>query len=275
MPRLPSSTEVPPEETYDAAFFQMQMEGSARSAAVVVPLLLQFVPAESVVDVGCGTGVWLERFTENGVARILGIDGGWVDQESLRIPPDCFTAHDVRRPIHLDERFDLAISLEVAEHLPEQAGEILVESLTRLSSVVVFSAGVPCQGGKGHVNERWPDYWARVFASQGYMAIDCVRPLLWVDSRVDFWYRQNILLFASREALTRSKILRDESVRSSGPLTIAHPELVHLLQAKQQRLLQVVAEPPLRNFLPAALRKLRRRVRRGFEAIGRVWRRIQ
>jgi SAM-dependent methyltransferase len=262
------------EQPYDTDYYEKQAEGSSRSASAVVPMLLQFVPAKSVVDVGCGTGTWLAAFRENGVPRILGIDGEWVAPEKLRISPDCFIVLDLRTPIEIEERFDLAVSLEVAEHLPEEAGETLVDSLTRLSSVVAFSAAVPGQGGRDHLNERCPDHWERLFARRGYCVIDCARPQLWNDSRVECWYRQNLLLFASADALSHSKTLRDESMRRRGPLSIAHPELIQRMEARRERLRERVSEPPLRNFPSAVHKKVRRRIRRRFEAIGNDPRRV-
>jgi hypothetical protein len=59
--------------------------------------------------------------------------------------------------------FDLAICLEVAEHLPPEAAEGFIDSLTRLAPVVLFSAAITFQVGNQHLNGQWPDYWATLF----------------------------------------------------------------------------------------------------------------
>ncbi|MGF1538069.1 MAG: Wzt carbohydrate-binding domain-containing protein, partial [Elainellaceae cyanobacterium] len=144
---------------------------------------------------GCGDGTWLSVFKGHGIEEILGIDGGYVDQAQLQILSDRFTAHDLSQPFTLDRTFDLAVSLEVAEHLPAAIASDFVTALTRLSPVVLFSAAIPHQGGTGHINEQWPDYWVERFRTQGYVAIDALRPQLWDHPDVKPWYAQNCFLF--------------------------------------------------------------------------------
>lgn len=184
---------------YDARFFSEQAEGSLASARAVIPVVLGLVSARSVVDFGCGRGTWLKACFENGVERILGLDGDYVDRETLLIDRESFRAVDLRQPIHLDQRFDLAMCLEVAEHLPKKAARSLVESLAASASVVLFSAALPGQGGVAHVNEQWPAYWERLFAECGMRKHDVVRPIIWRDPSVQRWYRQNLYLFATVE----------------------------------------------------------------------------
>src|SRR4029077_20979056 len=87
------------------------------------------------------------------------------------------------------------VSLEVAEHLDEAVASEFVASLVTHGAAVLFSAAVPRQGGSGHVNEQWPSYWAARFAHHGYVPIDAVRPAVWTDDRVAYWYAQNMLLY--------------------------------------------------------------------------------
>src|SRR5271156_2760464 len=101
---------------YSSRFFVGVADGSARSAAVVVPQVLSFVPAKSVIDVGCGIGTWAAAFVANGISDVLGVDGDYVERAQLRISPDQFLAHDLTKSLHLDRTFDLAVCLEVAEH---------------------------------------------------------------------------------------------------------------------------------------------------------------
>jgi SAM-dependent methyltransferase len=180
---------------YDLAFYSRFERGSAASAEVIVPLLLSEFPAGSVVDVGCGLGTWLAVFERQGVRDLLGIDGGYVQPETLRIDPSRFRAVDLRRPPDLGRRFDIACSFEVAEHLPADCARDFVRLLTRAAPVVAFSAAVPNQGGVHHVNERPQSYWAGLFAAEGFVAIDPVRPAVRGDHRVEWWYRQNLLVY--------------------------------------------------------------------------------
>jgi SAM-dependent methyltransferase len=176
------------------------------------------------VDVGCGTGAWLSVFQEHGVDDVFGIDGEWAAGSTLAIRPDRFRAVDLRRPFQVERRFDLAVSLEVAEHLPGDSAQAFVASLVGLAPVVLFSAAIPFQGGTGHVNEQWPDYWVKHFAQGGYAVIDCIRRSIWENGDVEWYYAQNMLLFASRDGLERSSALQREYERSApGQLSLVHP----------------------------------------------------
>src|SRR3974390_2046407 len=82
---------------YAASFFSGHQDGSARSAAVIVPLVLQTYEVASVIDVGCGVGTWLAEFERLGVTDYLGMDGDYVPRGLLRIPVDPFRAADLSR----------------------------------------------------------------------------------------------------------------------------------------------------------------------------------
>lgn len=210
---------------YSPDFFEQQSAGSRGSAERVVPIVLDLVRPQSVVDVGCGVGAWLSVFKKNGVIRTLGVDGDYVDRRMLEIPAKEFLPSDLTRPLRLDEDFDLAVSLEVGEHLPPQSAAGYVESLTRLAPVVLFSAAIPHQGGIGHLNEQWPDYWRDHFARHGYDPIDCIRRRIWSDPQVQWWYAQDILLYVDRDHLAGSAALvRERSATWPDLLSLVHPQ---------------------------------------------------
>jgi SAM-dependent methyltransferase len=209
--------------TYTPTWFESQVDHSRSSAAVVVPALVSMLKPRSVVDVGCGQGAWAAAFLGAGVADVLGIDGEYVDRSRLLIPADRFLARDLSRPLELGggRRFDLCVCLEVAEHLPGEHAPALVDALCGLAPTVVFSAAVPGQGGNHHVNERFLSEWVALFAARGYAPIDAVRPLIWGDERVAWWYRQNMILLAGPGSSARA------SAERPGPtmIDVIHPEL--------------------------------------------------
>ena len=192
---LPSSDKA--KVPYKEYFYIGQQDGSLRSAEIVIPHVLSLFPSSSVVDFGCGTASWLKTFERHGVSDYLGIDGDYVSRQMLRIPVERFKAVDLQNVTELGRRFDLACSLEVAEHLPENRSKQFVAALVKAAPVVLFSAAVPLQGGTEHVNEQLPSYWAKLFAEYGYVALDCIRPLIHADRRIEWWYRQNILIFCA------------------------------------------------------------------------------
>lgn len=211
---------------YDAHFYDDQAAGSFASSAQYVPYILELTRAKSVVDVGCGVGTWLQTYAHAGVSDILGIDGSWVDTSKLYIPKDKFRPVDLLQLPRIERRFDLAQSLEVAEHLPHSHAAQFVEFLTSLSDVVVFSAASPHQGGTDHINERWPSYWRAHFESFGYALFDVFRPRFWSSEKVMWWYAQNTFLYVKRE---RRSALALDPAQPEGfvyPERIVHPRRI-------------------------------------------------
>lgn len=201
---------------YDGNFYDVIRAGTQASAAVVVPLLYGLFHPRTVIDVGCGEGWWGATFAALG-AEVDGVDGAYV---GAKAPGITFIPADLAHPLDIDGSYDLAISLEVAEHLPPERAASFVDDLCSLAPVVVFSAAVPGQGGTGHLNEQWPAYWSTFFHYNGYRIHEDLRWLLWNDDRVECWYRQNLLV------AVRGGILTDPPLHFvEDPLAIVHPIL--------------------------------------------------
>jgi SAM-dependent methyltransferase len=211
--------------TYKDKFYGDRDAQTAHAAKTILGLALDLLPpVRSAVDVGCGVGTWLSVLSERGVATIRGLDGAWVRRDLLTIPAESFVAVDLTKRIPQSERFDLAISVEVAEHLPPACADTFVDSLVDLSDFVLFSAAIPHQGGKHHLNERWQDYWAGLFQAKGYAVVDVIRPKIWEDDQIAFWYRQNVLLYVKTGRLAEVRaagVVSESSPRL--PLRIVHP----------------------------------------------------
>jgi SAM-dependent methyltransferase len=213
---------------YSPHYFDSIRGRSHDSAGIVAPLVAQLTRPISVVDVGCGTGAWAAAFKKLGVSDVLGIDGEYCDRAGLEISPEEFLPADVTQPLELRRSFDLAVCLEVAEHLEPQHAEQLIANLTSLAPVVLFSAAVPEQGGEHHVNEQWPDYWIQRFDSRGYAAYDPFRAQLWENYRVAWWYSQNLLLFVNRQAIPSFERLHRDAPTFAA-LPVVHPQLTDQL----------------------------------------------
>lgn len=242
---------------YSPEFYESHKEGSVQSARHILPLVLQFVPARSVVDVGCGIGTWLSVVQELGIGDILGVDGGYIDPRFLMIPKDKFVQADLQQPLALGRTFDLAMCLEVAEHLPASRAVTLVASLTSLAPVVLFSAAIPSQGGTDHVNEQWPPYWKALFDERGFDFVDCVRKKVWDEEGVAFWYAQNSFLAVNRECAADYPALARLREGSTGQLSIVHPRL--FAAATESRTVPVAAK--LRGVIASTGKQLRRACR--------------
>jgi SAM-dependent methyltransferase len=214
-------------ETYTEDFFQTIRHGSINSAKEIVPIIFDFINPKSVIDVGCATGTWLSVFSQHGVEDIQGIDGDYVERSKLEIPGEKFSSFDLKKSLNLGRKFDLVISLEVAEHLPKDCAETFVDSLINLGEVILFSAAIPFQGGTEHVNEQWLEYWEKYFKEKGYVAIDCIRKRIWQNDNVEYWYAQNILIFADKDCLELPKynLLKQElELNKANQLSVVHPK---------------------------------------------------
>jgi SAM-dependent methyltransferase len=217
---------------------------------IVAKVVWELTKPNQVVDVGCGVGAWLRAFRENGSHTVRGLDGGYVEPSQLYIDASDFTAVDFAQPFEIDSTFDLAICLEVAEHLTRSQSVHLVDALTGAAPIVLFSAAVPGQGGTGHVNEQWPEYWRDLFDSRGFRMLDVVRPRIRDDWHVKWWYRQNLVLFADDTALAAHPELR---AAAGAPVNAI--EWVHV---------NMLREAGVKNLMchlgPALLKALKRKI---------------
>lgn len=204
-------------------FFHSEEIYNLASPREIVPVLMEIFNPRSVVDFGCGLGTFLYCFKEQGVSRVTGMDGDWVDRSLLRkyLDDNEFIATNLQNGnLAPQEKYDLAMSLEVAEHLSPDSADRFVANITSLSDNIVFSAAIPGQGGQDHINEQWPSYWIKKFEQHGYTCSDILRPRFWNNPNILWWYKQNMLVFS-----------KDPSFKVANPgssriVDIVHPELL-------------------------------------------------
>jgi SAM-dependent methyltransferase len=237
-------------EPYDSAFFATQAPRSLDSARVVLERLFPLLRPRRVADIGCGVGTWMRAALDLGAEDAIGVDGDYVDRATLVVDPALFLPADLASqslPEILGARasgaFDLVICVEVAEHLPHTRAASFITELTSLADIVLFSAAVPFQYGTAHVNEQWPEYWAIHFREQGFVAFDPLRAHLWGDPRVEWWYAQNLLVFARKGSAAEASL--PPAARADGAaLARVHPEslLANLLGLPRRYRKQASAE---------------------------------
>lgn len=175
---------------YDEAFYEAEDQVAAESAAHTLPQLLDLHHIQTVIDVGCGTGAWAWTAQQHG-RSVVGVDHG--------VPPQ------IRRPITWIDcdltngypctGFDLAICLEVAEHLPAESADPLVNGLAR-ARMILFSAATPGQPGVNHINCQDHTYWHERFLTHGFQW-EHVGPQL--PEQVADFYRRNMFLYFRSE----------------------------------------------------------------------------
>ncbi|HWA28248.1 MAG TPA: methyltransferase domain-containing protein [Lacunisphaera sp.] len=204
---------------YSPGFYDYIEQGARRSAQRLLPLIHTPLAPASVLDVGCGRGLWLSVWRELGVSEVLGLDGAYVDTTRLAIPSAAFGSMDIAQPFNLGRRWGLVQCLEVGEHIPGAQSSILVQNLVNHGDHILFSAAEPGQGGHHHINERPLEFWRELFAPHGYQAYDPVRPLLHADAAVEPWYRYNTLLYVRNSAAgTLPEVVRQTRLDAAKPI---------------------------------------------------------
>jgi SAM-dependent methyltransferase len=222
------------DRVYSKQFFEDIRATSLNSARAAAPKILQVHPARSVIDVGSGIGTWLKAFHDLGVAKIAGLDGDYVDRSQLMIPAARFVSCNLDQPIDIAdvyhrlgdvERFEMAMSLEVGEHLPPARATSLVSDLCALSDVVLFGAAIPFQGWqRAHVNEQWQSYWADKFLQNGYDAFDALRPLIWSSPEIVYFYKQNAIFYVKQDTPAHQAFMARCGKPTVAMFDIVHPE---------------------------------------------------
>ncbi len=219
---------------YSEDFYTMFREKKLNAAREILPMIFNLINPSSVIDIGCGTGEWLSIAAELGINDILGMDGDYVIREQLLIPSEKFIPKDLENPISMDRKFDLVMTLEVAEHLSEERASSFVEDLTKLAPVIYFSAAIPFQGGVNHINEQWPEYWIKKFKENNYICIDYIREQVWTNEKVGMDYSQNSFIYVDKAKLSNYKKLEEIYLGSPGfqGLPLVHPQLFLLHRNK-------------------------------------------
>jgi len=232
-------TDAAAPNVYRSGFFQRQNSTSARSASRIVPFVTDLIAPKSVLDVGCGSGAWSRAFLENNVPSLRTIDGDYA-RSSLLIDEAHFTSVNLANFDGNLGMFDLVACIEVSEHLEANRAAGFVQLLCNHSSAVLFSAAPPGQGGTHHVNEQPLSYWAEHFGQRGYRLFDIIRPAFWHDDTVQWWHRQNMVIFVDENNAGLIDVFEQKRAVTPALIDVIHPDAF-----KAKTLLSAVADNAL------------------------------
>jgi len=205
---------------YDDVFFGDAYDTSYRSALEMLGALNDTISYQTVIDIGAGVGAWSRAAIELN-KTVLSIDGNWVQEIPGKFELLKYSFQNLNEPINTDSIYDLAICVEVAEHLLPVRSEDLISDLCGLAPVVMFGAALPRQGGAGHINCRPHSFWINLFTENNYKAIDFFRPEFWYDGKVGPWYSQNTYLFVKNERASEFSNFNTPSL-----VDVYHPKIV-------------------------------------------------
>lgn len=147
---------LPPLDDYDWLMPEIDRHETEQSK-VLGEFLIDLISPQSVIDIGCGSGIYLVPFK----CETLGIDGCSTGGQHCN-----FKQVDLREPIKI-KKHDLALCIEVAEHIQSEFVETFMDNVCQHKNIC-FTAAKPGQGGHCHYNEQPMDYWIEKFDKRGY-----------------------------------------------------------------------------------------------------------
>jgi len=211
---------------YNESFYDYNISRSLRSARIFLHHLFGYIKASSIIDIGCGRGTWLKAAEDLGATELVGLDGLWNDGKLLSSSIN-FSPVDLEK---LEQKetsgfYDLAISLEVAEHLREECADKFINYICSTSSLILFAAASKYQGGTNHLNEQFPSYWAQLFEKRGFYPLDLFRPKFWGNSEVEACYRQNTFLYVKKNSSVEELYFTNVPKIDKAFMDCLHPDI--------------------------------------------------
>jgi hypothetical protein len=211
---------------YNESFYDYNISRSLRSAQIFLQHLSGYIKPSSIIDIGCGRGTWLKAAEDLGARELVGLDGIWNDGKLLSSSIK-FTPVDLEKleSSKASGLYDLAISLEVAEHLGEEYADNFVSYICSTSDLVLFAAASKYQGGTNHLNEQFPSYWAQLFQKRDFYPLDLFRPKFWGNNQVEACYRQNTFLYIRKNSNVEQQYFSNEQKVDREFMDCIHPDI--------------------------------------------------
>lgn len=193
-----------PDERYKKKFYLPRYHGKEKAARKrkTAQLIMEAFDFSSVLDLGCYVGYFIDEFQKAG-KEVFGVEGDWVDRDVfLPSVRDKIVLHNLEKPLDLGRKFDLVLSLEVAENIYPGTEETFLENIIRhTKSYIIFSAAkVGELGGPLHQHRCFhpPSWWASKIEEFGakYLLHDTAKfaTLLQVNN-CPGWYINSVSVF--------------------------------------------------------------------------------
>lgn len=201
------------DDFYDNNFFDINLDEGKQLAEWFIPLNIKLFNFKSIADIGCGTGHYLKSCLDNGITDIMGVEGSESAFSKLQIDKKYVIKHDLRKPFIFNKKSDLALSIEVAEHIDKKYSDIYVKTLCDASDTIVMTAAPPGQGGTAHVNEQTCEWWAKKFEMNNYflnlkITAELKKEITNCKQKGKFvtvWFEPNIMVFQNKSINEKNK----------------------------------------------------------------------
>ena len=190
-------------ETYTKRFFGWQDNATQQQilAKYFVPFIVKEFNPTYVLDVGCGSGQWLDEYRKYNI-KTKGVEGSvnaWdvMSEETKEV----VTKWDLRDTIEEEDyTIDLAQSFEVAEHIEEEYADIFLHNLLKDDPDIVLLTAAPIgQHGFKHVNCQEREYWMTKMKNMGWLfSQDLLHTVIeWgTPKKCPFWWVNNLMVLA-------------------------------------------------------------------------------
>ena len=176
---------------------------------------------DSMLDIGCGVGTWMAAALNLGCSKVHGLEGTVEAQDKLYVPRECISGIDLEGEWTVSGKYDLIVSMEVAEHLTEKAANRLMDNACHATDKILFSAAIPGQPGQNHISCKWQSDWEAAFNNHSFQCHDFIRWAVWNDENVEPWYRQNAFLARRTSAKIETGCIPN----------VIHPEVAKYMDA--------------------------------------------
>lgn len=161
-------------------------------ADALVLLLKRERNIETVADFGCGTGEYVHHFLRQGF-RCKAYDG---NPNTPALTNGVGEVVDLAKPFDLGMQFDCVMSLEVAEHIPQQYETVFLDNLFKhAKDLIVLSWAVQGQKGDGHVNCQNNDYVIAKMEQRGFVHDKINSDTLRKSPCAAPWFRKTLFVF--------------------------------------------------------------------------------
>ena len=151
-------------------------------ANVAGELTAHFHP-KTILDAGCAMGVLVSEFIKQGVdAYGLDFSEYAVSHADPTARKSCFCGSLAEPfPEALPSRFDLVTCMEVVEHMLPEDGRKAIANICKVTDTVLFCSTPDDFEEKTHLNVQEREYWAGIFAENGFYDDLSYRPLFMTE----------------------------------------------------------------------------------------------
>ncbi len=171
-------------------------------AQYLVPKIVERFRPKYVLDIGCGSGQWLDEYRKYNVLTkgVEGSSNAFIEMSEET--KDNVLQWDLRdKIVEEDYDVDFVQSFEVAEHIEEEYADVFVHNLIKDDPDIILLTAAPSGqegGGVQHVNCQERYYWMKKMKDKDYLFNqDLLNEIKDWGTPKDcpFWWPSNLMVF--------------------------------------------------------------------------------